>query len=184
MTTPQELRLQAQVVVQATETRAGNHATCDRRCRQRRPTSWLIRKSRAQGRMGSFTVVVAHPLAKTRRRCRVPLLFGKLVPSRISTPVRSGTTSRNCRQTLASGKVIGQCHCRHRHQELLKFLNRLDADLPPSGAVHVIMDKYGTHKAPRVARWLPGIRAITSISQGYPCVRDAPTRCNRCCWSW
>src|SRR5947207_1111848 len=43
--------------------------------------------------------------------------------------IRHGTTSLFAALNVASGKVIGQCHRRHRHQELLRFLNRLDADL-------------------------------------------------------
>jgi transposase len=67
--------------------------------------------------------------------------------------IRHGTTSLFAAFNVATGKVIGQCHRRHRHQELLKFLNKLDADLPPQGEVHIIMDNYGTHKTPKVARW-------------------------------
>ena len=67
--------------------------------------------------------------------------------------MRHGTTSLFAALNVASGKVIGQCHRRHRHQELLKFLNRLDADLPPAGDMHVIMDNYGTHRTPKIARW-------------------------------
>jgi transposase len=67
--------------------------------------------------------------------------------------IRHGTTSLFAAFDVATGKVIGQCHRRHRHQELLKFLNKLDADLPPEGDVHVIMDNYGTHQTPKVARW-------------------------------
>ena len=67
--------------------------------------------------------------------------------------IRHGTTSLFAALDVATGKVIGQCHRRHRHQEFLKFLNRLDAELPPDGPVHLIMDNYGTHKVPKVTRW-------------------------------
>jgi transposase len=67
--------------------------------------------------------------------------------------IRHGTTSLFAALNVASGKVIGQCHRRHRHHELLKFLTKLDADLPPEGDVHIVMDNYGTHKTPKVARW-------------------------------
>ena len=52
------------------------------------------------------------------------------------------------------GKVIGQCHARHRHQEWLKFLRRLDGEYPEELTLHVVMDNYGTHKAPPVQAWL------------------------------
>jgi transposase len=67
--------------------------------------------------------------------------------------IRHGTTSLFAALNVASGKVIGQCHRRHRHQELLRFLHRLNAELPPGGEVHIIMDNYGTHRVPKVARW-------------------------------
>jgi len=67
--------------------------------------------------------------------------------------IRHGTTSLFAALDVATGKVIGQCHRRHRHQEFLKFLQRLDAELPPTGEVHIIMDNYGTHKVLKVARW-------------------------------
>ena len=67
--------------------------------------------------------------------------------------VRHGTTSLFAALNVATGTVIGRCHRRHRHQELLKFLDQVDATVPPDGDVHVIMDNYGTHKAPKVARW-------------------------------
>lgn len=67
--------------------------------------------------------------------------------------IRHGTTSLFAALDVATGQVIGQCHRRHRHQEFLKFLDRLEARLPPTGEVHIIMDNYGTHKVPKVTRW-------------------------------
>lgn len=55
---------------------------------------------------------------------------------------------------VAEGKVIGQCYARHRHQEFLKFLRRLDAEFPSGKTLHLILDNYGTHGHPRVRRWL------------------------------
>src|SRR6185436_17965659 len=67
--------------------------------------------------------------------------------------IRHGTTSLFAALDVATGKIIGHCHRRHRHQEFLKFLERVDAQLPPDRDVHVIIDNYGTHKAPKVIRW-------------------------------
>ena len=50
--------------------------------------------------------------------------------------------------------MIGQCYPRHRHQEFLKFLQRLDAEFPDGKALHLILDNYGTHGHARVLRWL------------------------------
>ena len=69
--------------------------------------------------------------------------------------VRHGTTSLFAALDVATGRVIGRCHRRHRHQEFLKFLDHVDAALPrgPGAAVHVVLDNYGTHKTPAVKRW-------------------------------
>ena len=67
---------------------------------------------------------------------------------------RNGTTTLFAALEVAQGKVVGQCYARHRHQEFLKFLERLDQEFPPELKLHVVMDNYGTHKHPRVQRWL------------------------------
>jgi transposase len=66
---------------------------------------------------------------------------------------RNGTTSLFAALDIATGKVIGQCYRRHRHQEYLKFLKLVDSQLPPEGDVHLVLDNYGTHKTPKVIRW-------------------------------
>ena len=67
---------------------------------------------------------------------------------------RNGTTCLFAALEILQGKVIGQCYVRHRHQEFLKFLRRLDAEFPAELALHLVMDNYGTHKHPNVQRWL------------------------------
>jgi len=67
---------------------------------------------------------------------------------------RHGTTSLFAALEVATGKVIGKCHRRHRHQEFLKFMELVDSKLPAEAqAVHLIMDNYGTHKTQKVIRW-------------------------------
>ncbi|MBA4187420.1 MAG: IS630 family transposase [Planctomycetaceae bacterium] len=70
--------------------------------------------------------------------------------------VRYGTTSLFAALNVATGQVIGKCHRRHRHQEFVKFLDRLDDTLQaePGVSIHVILDNYATHKTPAVKRWL------------------------------
>ena len=70
--------------------------------------------------------------------------------------VRHGTTSLFAALDVATGKVIGQCHRRHRHQEFIKFLTEIDAAVPAEDGVtiHLVMDNYATHKTPAVRRWL------------------------------
>ena len=67
---------------------------------------------------------------------------------------RNGTTTLFAALNYLNGKVIGQCHSRHRHQEFLKFLRRLDREFPGDGKLHLILDNYGTHKTPEVQAWL------------------------------
>jgi transposase len=67
---------------------------------------------------------------------------------------RNGTTTLFAALDMLDGKVIGQCQPRHRHQEWLKFLRRLDREYPPELTLHVIMDNYGTHKTPEVKKWM------------------------------
>jgi transposase len=66
---------------------------------------------------------------------------------------RHGTTSLFAALDVATGKVIGQLHRRHRSTEFRKFLDRINAEVPPDLDVHLILDNYGTHKAPSVKRW-------------------------------
>jgi transposase len=67
---------------------------------------------------------------------------------------RHGTTSLFAALDVATGTVIGECHRRHRSQEFLQFLKTIDANVPSKLDIHLILDNYGTHKTPRVRRWL------------------------------
>jgi len=67
---------------------------------------------------------------------------------------RNGTTTLFAALEVAQGKVVGQCYARHRHQEFLAFLKRLDQEFPADLKLHVVMDNYGTHKHPRIKSWL------------------------------
>lgn len=66
---------------------------------------------------------------------------------------RNGVTSLFAALDVATGKVTGACYRRHRHQEFLKFLDRVARDIPAGQEVHLIMDNYGTHKVDKVRRW-------------------------------
>ena len=67
---------------------------------------------------------------------------------------RNGTTTLFAALSILDGKVTGECHSRHRHQEWLKFLRRLDREFPQELELHCVMDNYGTHKEPHVQAWL------------------------------
>ena len=66
---------------------------------------------------------------------------------------RHGTTSLFAALNVATGKVIGECHRRHRSVEFRKFLETVDAAVPQSMDVHLILDNYGTHKTLTIRRW-------------------------------
>jgi transposase len=67
---------------------------------------------------------------------------------------RHGTTTLFAALDVATGKVIGQCMKRHRHQEWLKFLRAIDRETPKEFDLHLIADNYATHKHPTVKAWL------------------------------
>ncbi|MFI5304704.1 MAG: IS630 family transposase [Nitrospiria bacterium] len=67
---------------------------------------------------------------------------------------RNGTTTLFAALEVLQGRVIGQCYERHRHQEFLRFLKRLDQEFPGDIDLHLVMDNYGTHKHPRIQSWL------------------------------
>ncbi len=70
--------------------------------------------------------------------------------------IRHGTTSLFAALEVATGKVTGQCHPKHRHQEFLRFLKHLDSCYPAreGEALHLIVDNYATHNTPAVRKWL------------------------------
>ena len=67
---------------------------------------------------------------------------------------RHGTTTLFAALEVVEGRVIGQCYPRHRHQEFLRFLRRLDEEFPDAVSLHLILDNYGTHGHERVRHWL------------------------------
>jgi transposase len=67
---------------------------------------------------------------------------------------RNGTTTLFAALNVATGRVIGQCMKRHRHQEWLKFLRTIDRATPQRLDVHLIADNYATHKHAKVKAWL------------------------------
>ena len=67
---------------------------------------------------------------------------------------RNGTTCLFAALEVLQGKVVGQCFSRHRHQEFLRFLRRLEREFPGDVPLHLILDNYGTHKHPNVQAWM------------------------------
>jgi transposase len=67
---------------------------------------------------------------------------------------RNGTTTLFAALNVLDGTVIGECMPRHRHQEYLKFLRKLDRGIQSGLELHLVVDNYGTHKHDVVTAWL------------------------------
>jgi putative transposase len=68
--------------------------------------------------------------------------------------VRHGTTTLFAALDIATGTVLTECKPRHRHQEFLSFIERIDQAVPAALDVHLIVDNYSTHKHAKVRLWL------------------------------
>jgi transposase len=67
---------------------------------------------------------------------------------------RHGTTTLFAALDVAAGKVIGHCQPRHRHQEFIAFLDKVDRVTDRRLDVHLILDNYAAHKHPEVRKWI------------------------------
>jgi transposase len=67
---------------------------------------------------------------------------------------RNGTTTLFAALDVLEGKVIGRCMKRHRHQEFIRFLDTVEANVPKNKAIHAVVDNYAAHKHPKVMEWL------------------------------
>ncbi len=67
---------------------------------------------------------------------------------------RNGTVDLYAALDILSGEVVGQCTARHRHQEFMSFLRKLDREFPKPLDLHVVLDNSSTHSHPNVRAWL------------------------------
>jgi transposase len=67
---------------------------------------------------------------------------------------RNGTTTLFAALNVATGEIVGECFDRHRHDEFLVFLKKLERQRSRNLALHLIVDNYATHKHPNVNAWL------------------------------
>jgi transposase len=67
---------------------------------------------------------------------------------------RHGTTTLFAAMNVLEGNIISDCQPRHRHQEFLQFLDRIDQSVKSGVEIHLVLDNYGTHKHPAVKKWL------------------------------
>ncbi len=91
--------------------------------------------------------------ALDRTQPLLPMRPGQ-VERRTHDYARHGTTSLFAALDVKTGKVIGECHRRHRSAEFRKFLDTIEQAVPLQFDVHLILDNYGTHKTALIHRWL------------------------------
>ena len=91
--------------------------------------------------------------ALDRTQPRLPMKKGR-AGTMTHDYLRHGTTTLFAALNVLDGTVIGQCMARHRHQEFIRFLNRIEAAVPAGKLVHAILDNYAAHKHPKVRAWL------------------------------
>jgi hypothetical protein len=67
---------------------------------------------------------------------------------------RHGTTTLFAALNLLDGSVIGRCMQRHRHQELIRFLNQIERAVPAGKVIHGVLDNDGAHQQAKGFEWL------------------------------
>src|SRR5256886_976790 len=67
---------------------------------------------------------------------------------------RNGTTTLFAALNVLDGTIIGRNMQHHRHQELIRFLNAIEAQVPGRKTIYAIIDNYATHTEPKVCELL------------------------------
>lgn len=67
---------------------------------------------------------------------------------------RHGTTCLFVALKLSTGEVICETYKKHRHQEVLRFLKKIEQTVPKGQEIHIILDNYATHKHAKVMEWI------------------------------
>jgi transposase len=91
--------------------------------------------------------------ALERTQAPLPLIPGHAA-TRTHDYTRHGTMTLFAALDVKTGRILGQCSKRHRHQEFLRFLDKSDRETLAHLDVHLIADNYATHKHAAVRRWL------------------------------
>jgi transposase len=91
--------------------------------------------------------------ALDRTQASLPMIKGRAA-TMTHDYKRNGTTTLFAALDVLTGNVIGQCLPRHRHTEFLRFLRKVEREVPKGLQVHLICDNYATHKHPNVKAWL------------------------------
>ena len=119
---------------------ASNDPALPRSCDHRR----LVRRS-AGPRRGAVVDEKSQIQALDRTQPGLPMKTGR-AGTMTHDYKRHGTTTLFAALNVLDGTVIGQNMQRHRHQEFIRFLNRIEREVPPDKAIHVVLDNYAAHK--------------------------------------
>jgi len=88
-------------------------------------------------------------------RTQPPLPLGKgHIKTSTHDYIRHGTLTLFAALNYLDGKVFSQTAPCHTHRQWLGFLKHLDKETPSELTLHLIIDNYGTHKAPKVKSWI------------------------------
>lgn len=74
---------------------------------------------------------------------------------------RNGTIDLFAALDIASGHVITDLRPNHTSAQFIKFLNKINREVPDDLDVHVVLDNLSTHKTPAVHKWLLRHRRFT-----------------------
>jgi transposase len=67
---------------------------------------------------------------------------------------RHGTVDLFAALDLAQGTVISDIRSTRNQNDFIAFLHKINREVPAPLDVHIILDNLGTHKTPKVQRWL------------------------------
>ena len=68
--------------------------------------------------------------------------------------IRHGTLDLFAALDVAAGTVITDLRPSHTSDEFVRFLNKINREVPKDLDVHLVLDNLSTHKTPKVHRWL------------------------------
>ena len=74
---------------------------------------------------------------------------------------RNGTIDLFAALDIATGTGISELRPNHTSAEFIKFLNKINREVPDDLDVHVVLDNLSTHKTPAVHKWLLRHRRFT-----------------------
>src|SRR4051794_22746370 len=145
--TPQQVALRCRIVLAAAA--GGSDVTIAKALSINRNTGILWRKRFGEeGLDGLWDIAPGRGRKPTYQLDKIAAIVDATLQTK-----PAGATHWSCR-TMAQNQGVSECHERHRHQEFLRFLRRINTEFPGDVPLHLVMDNYGTHKHAKVKAWL------------------------------